>query len=480
MKDKNKDKFETFFRESLQTYGEDPSNLVWENLEPNIPKPESKKKPFWGWFFALAMLMLFMGGYWLKYDARMKNVQQAIQEQEIQLKNISNEVEKLNNNFSEQKINHSTIKENTSEENKSTLNKFKKQIETAITNNKQNISKSKKHNTFRTNKNYNNTFTNIKEKANLIKKEKLELTVSTVENIKTPITFLPSPLKNMESVPSIFGILKTPKRSLNPIDLIDYIGPSFKPSFEIFNYIGTTYPHIDLESPINSKKRDAMNFDFGILYNIPINQKWELQIGLGYAKRTIGTNFTKTFFYNSESLVNTNLYQSENTFQINSNYGRQILTNYFTNTKMNDGLDIEEGDAYSASISIVRIQEYINVPLFIKYKWSNPNERLIWTLKAGINDRIHFSVNSPGEVSYSEISHPRLQHNNSEVENFAHGNTASRFGLEIVLGAGVEYKLHKNVSFMLEPMFKTNIWERTPVNPYSLGIYSGLRCTFNR
>lgn len=481
MKDQNKDRFETFLHESLQTYGEDPSDQVWEKLEPNIPQPESKKRPFFGWFAMLAIVLLFFGGYWLKYNANMEKVQQVLHEQEVQLENISKEIEKINNDLKQQKINNSTsqitqpLKEKTQQ----------KTTETITVTTKQNNYNNKVTASQDPIKSYTTTLSNIISNSFVLdkpKQEKPQSSVSIIDKIEPSSEILKSKLETLTSIPSIFGDLKTSERVLNQIDPVDIIGPPKKASFEFYNYWGTNYPDINLQSPIsNFGRKDARNFDLGILYNIPLNQRWQLQIGLGYTRRSIGSNFENSFFYSdNELLINPNTFESNSTLILNSNYGRQILTNHFLNSKMNDGLDIEAGDAYSANISIVRTQEYVNVPLLIKYNWSDPYRKLKWTVKAGIIDRIYFKVNNPGEVTFSQISHPRLQHNYTEVENVGYGNTATRFGLEIALGAGVEYEFNKNFTLIFEPMFKTNIWERTPVNPYSLGIYSGVRWTFKR
>ena len=482
MKDNRKDKFEDFFAQSLKTYGENPSDSVWEELETKIPKPDDKKKPFIGWLFLLVLLLLSGSGFWYQQSSKLQEVNQAIQNQEEKLNTIVKEVEAINKNLNVG--NENNINSTKSSQHENQLLKREKSFD-----------KKQKQTNYKTTKSLENIHSLIDSKNTLSQKTISSNNQNTLKSITTisgielsnsnsleKIITTKLQLLATESIPSVFGEISIAERKLKPIDLVDFIGPERASSLEIYNYLGTTYPNIKLEDPINIfSKQGATNIDFGLLYNIPMKERWTLQVGMGFTQRTIGTVFDKSLEYgNNETFISNNLFQSKNTYQINSNYGRQIFTSYFTNTKMNDGQDIEAGDVYSANINLIRTQQYFSIPLIVKYQISHPSRKLKWTVKAGIFDRIYFKVNDIGVVHFENISHPRLKHNNTIVEDVAYGNTATRYGFELVLGSGIEYQFHKNLTLIFDPVFKTNILERTSVTPYTVGVYSGVRWTFSK
>ena len=514
MKDYKKDKFEAFIENSLSGYEENPSDLLWENLETKIPAPPEQSSNSKSWLFILVLLLFIGGGgYWLKYNSDIMEVNATLQNQEEKINSIAQEVAKINSTLGN-KINTSSlaIEENTMYEKEekqlnSGSNKIiqtknqKPTLHSDLNNNtKTDNVKTDFQNNFSKKSNLNQNITQSDKIISFPNISQQSIYNKTITNKKNNIPqyntdtksqVVPKSLKElmttpMENISSILGLVISENKKeedLNKIDLIDLIGKKErKIGFEFYSFYGALFPDINFESPINDfKKQNSKNFSIGLLHNIHFNKKWTLQIGLEVTERTIGSNFTKALQYgNVETLINNDQYQSNSSYQINTNYGRQIFNSYIVNNKMNDGLDIETGDYFLANINIVRTQKYFAIPLLFKYNISNPYKKLRWSAKGGIIDRIYFQENDIGEVAFQNISSARLEHNYTIVENVGHGNTATRLGVEVVLAAGMEYHFNDNLGIIIEPQFKKNILERTKINPYTIGFYSGLRWTFNK
>jgi len=494
MKDRKKDKFETFLEESLSDYSENPSDMVWKNLESKIPEPPKKSYYFLGRNFLMLSLCLFVIGYWWKSTSEISNVNLTLQNQEAKINSIVKEVEEINSNINNESLpTNQSIEKNTEQKEL----ELKKNQYSEKPKNENKIINSKFHNnTISTIPNFSSTIESTKKiitnsigtnNTFSIKTSKKENSLVKTSNDFEQISLQPKEdlLKtSIERLPSIYEKLNLNvdnKESLNKIDLVDLIGKdNFNNGFEFYSFYGAIFPNINLQSSFqNSKKQNSKNFSIGLLYNIRANEKLSLQFGFEFTERTIGVNFNKQLQYdNTETLISNNQYRSKNTYQINSNYGNQLFISYLVTTKMNDGMDIETGEYFDTKINIIRTQRYFAIPMFFKFHFSNPYKKLQWTSKIGVLNRIFFDVNDIGEVSIHNISHPRLIHENTIVENNEHGNVASRFGVELAASAGMEYHFNKHWGIIIEPTFKINILETTPYNPFTLGIYSGLRWSF--
>lgn len=516
MKEQKKDKFEAFMNESLSNYEEQPSELLWEQLEQNIPLPPKKDSYFNRWILLMVLLLLFGGGFWWIYNSDRNEINISLQNQDNKINTIAEEVAKIKSHLNKENktdyhpstevikeqqnsspLKNQAIKEQKTElviSNKTILNNTFSEIKKTNTS-KVKVLKSV-NNSIKTvaeiDKNSESSQLNFEEKSLI--NENLNQQIETKElnsidnNLKNNKQTAFEPLNKilnptLENIPSIMGsVISKNKNTLNKIDLIELIGKERKIGFEFYFFNGAIFPKIDLASPINNfKKQNSKNFSIGLLHNIHFNKRWTLQIGLEFTERTIGTNFNKALEYgNEETLIANNQYQSISTYQVESNYGRQTITSYLLNSKMNDGSDIETGEFFSANINLLRSQKYFAIPLFFKYTFSNPYKKLQWSAKVGVIDRIYFRVNDSGTIEFQDFSHPRLKHDYTLIENIGHGNTPSTFGVEVVLGAGMEYHFNKNIGIIVEPKFKINVLETSPINPYSIGIYTGLRWTFNR
>ena len=270
------------------------------------------------------------------------------------------------------------------------------------------------------------------------------------------------------------------EKSITPFELkksdllLDFKQPKSKISFEIYRNYSQVFPQLTTSGlGVQSSALPSRNIDIGSLFGVKIKKRILLQFGISYGIEYTGVQFQKTFNYaSSEVNLGNNVAQTHYSHQFNSNYENQIFTFFISNQKQNDGQDIITNEPFSLDVQVMRRQRYLSVPLTIKYLLGNQSKRLTGSLKAGVFQKIAFFENQLAEVKVNSISAPRLTSSRVAVTQIGKPN---RKELSYILGAGVEFKIDKQLAIVLEPNFKKSLFKFNNVSPYAIGVYVGLR-----
>ncbi len=235
------------------------------------------------------------------------------------------------------------------------------------------------------------------------------------------------------------------------------IGPSIAPVY--FNSIGNGSPiHSDFAS--NSKSGNV-NLSFGVNVSYDISKKLSLRSGIhkvdyGYNTNDIAFLSTLNSFNNISNIDYT---KSSRNIIVESNL---IKPSAFD-------IASKETPAANASLDGSMLQQfgYIEMPLEITY--SLINKKVGVNLIGGISSM--FLVDNNIILESDGLSTEIGEANNINSVNFSTN-----------IGFGINYKLTSKAQFNIEPMFKyhLNTFSETSGNfqPYSIGIYSGIKFKF--
>ena len=471
MKYSDKDKFEDFFQKNLKDYNSSPSDDLWSELEHRIPPPpeSNSNKKIGGWLFLiLGIVLLFSMMQLWNYETEIETINQTLEKQEQKITSISND-----------------LKNNSTNKTKETTTNFSKESEIVDFKNNE-ISSSKKTSKlispFKSNSFEKNINENIQDVNTLLNTEKLNTKskVGFSNEIKDAIPKNDfSIIAEVGKINSLDIFLDTPigieKFDRPPYKLIDFKYPKVRNgSFELYRNYSWVYPKIAFEDQgVQSTSMPARNIDIGLFYGVKLTDRIILQFGVSYGKEYTGLQFRKFFDYaENEILVDNDLTQTKYRYQFNTNYGRQIFDSFILNDKENDGQDVVAGDPFFMDIQVIRRQQYLTVPVVLKYLWNNKNKRLAGSVKFGVFQKFNFLEDQLAEITVNNISESRLSYDRTSITRI--GNSTPR-NISFILGAGIEYKLDSQLVLVLEPNVKKSIFGFNGASPYTLGFYTGIR-----
>jgi len=467
MEDSNKDKFEQFFQENLKDYNSSPSDDLWSELEYRIPPPPKTSfyKKIGGWVvLAIGLLILFSFTQWWQHKNELNKINQTLQQHQQEITTISND---LNNNNNSKSIEEPTeiISTNSNPRNFKNNNKTKSTLP---------------HSDLKIIKeNFNNIveerYTTSKHVTTLLQNDNLAKTPIEIKE-KYPKERIPSIAKPVFINP-IDIFLDKPVTSLdlkNPDLLLDFRRPKSKISFEIYRNFSQLFPPLKISDfGIQSTTLPSRSIDIGSLFGIKLKKRVLLQIGISYGIESTGVQFQKTFNYSSSEInVGNNATQTHYSHQFNSNYENQTFNFFLLNQKQNDGQDIVANEPFTMDIQVTRRHRYLSVPLSIKYLLGDHNKRLTGSIRAGVFQKITYFENQLAEVKVNNISVSRLTADRITVAQLG---TPYKKDLSYIIGAGVEFKIDKQLAIVLEPNFKKSFFKFNNVSPYAIGVYAGLR-----
>ena len=502
MKDSEKDKLEQFFQNSLEHYQEQPADDAWEKMERSIPPPPAapvrfsgKNKTWLGLFLIIGMLFLIAVGFWGN-SQQLNEIKMSVDLQDEKIKAMASERLQKTIQAEEdflRKNEDTSIKETQESEGIGKLSNSifaKKQlgtiggdllIETDF-GKRDNRSTEKLSNKF-LNENINSNIDLLKEDNPT---EFLNTKSESVEAVKSSqkISAENRTFETLDSIESLFSEAILAERK--PIENFTIIGLEKelpKRGFELFGNISKIFPRQKIiNSGVSFENQQNDNVDIGLLYHIPFNQNWSLQFGIGMGRTVHSSIIPKAFEYASnEVTLGDDLLQTNYYYQLENNYDGKIgVTTYFDNQKQNDGQDVLPGDYFSTEIILSRKQDYLVVPLLLKYTHGNENRRLRWTMKTGIFERIYFKKGNYNSIEIKNISSTRLSHNQTQFEIIEGVKSNRKMEMEFVLGTGIEYAPNQNFTIVLEPIFKKAITLQEQIEPATFGIYTGLRWNFTK
>ena len=118
---------------------------------------------------------------------------------------------------------------------------------------------------------------------------------------------------------------------------------------------------------------------------------------------------------------------------------------------------------------------YFQVPLFIRYKVGKGKYR--FTLKSGFIQK--FLINEKIEVSSVNPEFDRLENSMSNIT--INQKSASSISVDVLFGAGAEYRLSLRNSIHLQSAFSYSLQEIYPgLKPFSVGLQLGLQHKIGR
>lgn len=472
MKHSDKDKFEQFFQDNLKDYKSSPSDDFWMELEDRIPPPPKSSlfKKVGGWIgVLLGIILLFSVTQWWQHKKEIAKISQTLESQEEKITSVSNDLKNTTTNKSQETTTSLPKEKEVVDFQKTKISSFQKtnKVNNTPTNNifKKNINENIKDVNVllqaetKTTKNKNNFSSKLKEVST--KSETPRIAEVEIEEINSLNTLLDIPVESKE--------IDKP-----PFLLLDFSYPKANRSFEIYRNYSWLYPKIGFKDQgIQSVSLPSRNIDMGILYGIKVTKRLMVQFGINYGKEHTGLQFRKFLNYaENETFIDNNVALTQYTYQFDTNYGKQVFDSFILNEKLNDGQDVVTNDAFYVDLQVKRIQQYLAVPVVVKYFCGNEKKRLTGNLKFGIMQKFIFIEDQIAEVDAYNISESRLNYERTDIKTIDAPTTRN---LNFILGAGLEYKLDRQLIFVVEPNIKKSIFGFDGVSPYTLGIYTGLR-----
>ncbi len=400
---------EKFFHDKLDQYGDEPGEEFWAALEPMIPPPPKKRRRgllLW-WFFG-GLLLVALGGYVWANQKSLSLLEEKMlsQEQEIEvLKNKKEEaqIKVLKNEKEQEKI----AEEKIALIEKSTIAKNQNQSQSQ----KENRKDQKPHE-IKTNQ--SETIKTEDKKAIKFSNERSTIPLSSAPLNATPLLSETSIVKQEQSaIPTVVGEADSEKdkgataeRLLwNAFDFLDIkrdslvalekeerpelVPPIVKPQWEPRLGIGVFYeswfkvfapgyvedrvgtePNASYTWLINVTDLEFTGHTFGVNFQIPLAEKWELGTGIALTKFGVSSTTQKdleidlenaverpgdflfnNYFYNIESFLGRTYYETGLSYRLAEELEDQPM----------------QGDTFSISVNENIALDYLYIPLHLKY-----------------------------------------------------------------------------------------------------------------
>ncbi len=295
---------------------------------------------------------------------------------------------------------------------------------------------------------------------------------STIENSGISIEPINS-LNFMAAKPIVAEYMVN--RELPLIALPKQKGKSF--SLEAYTSISKTFPNSSVKTDNRSKvKNGQLSFDIGGLFNLGLNRNWDIQIGVGFNRMVINDAVYADLIlareeYNEPRGTYTSLYS----YTVITPSGEMIVNTALSNQRVNDGRDLQEGDPFQLDLQYQDEIQYFQVPLFIRYKMGKGKYR--FTLKSGFVQK--FLVDEKIKISSVNPKFDRLENDMSNILNSQ--TSASTTSVDVLFGAGAEYRLSLRNSIHLQSTFSYSLKEIYPgLKPFSVGLQLGLQHKIGR
>lgn len=476
----SKKNLDNLFQEKLTNFKEAPDDSVWKSIEASLNKEKKDRKviPIW-WRLAgiAALLAVLLYIFPIKNTINIDPIISDTENSELPNadKNISKEITiPATNEVVENELVDETKQINVEKnQNKFTVPNNSKINHKAIV--KNNVSSEE------LNKNTEKYNSNLEPKQNTIsndiadnhKKESENITLSKEEEIITNAAF--NSIKENEIVQNDISDKQAEKNNRTSIyDIIDKknieeeiiventerkwsINPNIAPVY--FNGIGNGSPiHTDFAT--NSKSGN-INLSFGINVAYTVSKKLSLRTGIhrvNYGYNTNDIAFSSSL--NSESdLANIDYAQGANNIVVESNTKQVAFSDVaaketLSNTSLNGSMLQQFG--------------YLEMPLELNY--------------ALIDKKIGLNLIGGFSSLFLTDNNVILESGEGLTTEVGEANNVNSVNFSTNIGFGLNYNLNPKTQFNIEPMFKyqLNTFSKTAGNfqPYSIGIYSGIKFKF--
>ena len=462
-KDSNKN-LEDFFRNSLKNYQAEPSNDLWDRIEENIPaKPSRKVRPAYILLALLLLLTIGFGYEYLQFKNQMLSVNETVVAQSQELNELKSQLEtvkeqlntSLQSTEKEAVANESELGGDLAQSSSTDSNPIKSATPIIGTN---------------VNSNAITTADDDEKKVDVKATDNQTVTTqikSETENFSTDFGQIET-IEFLAEKPVEINCSKEQKLPL--LDLPVKKGKQL--SLEVYSSILNTFP--------NSTKTDAgqsnlkgwkPSFDLGTLFNLGLNDRWDVQIGVGYSKMVITDAISTDLIYAREELDQSRgIYTSFYSYTVNTPAGDIIVNTSLANQRINDGRDVEEGDPFTLDLQYQDEIQYFQLPVYVRYKMGKGRYR--FTMKGGFIQK--FLLEEKIKLNAVNPEFDRLQNDMTQI--LGNQNSVRTTSIDALFGAGAEFRLSLKNSFHLQSTFSYSLQEIYPgMKPFSVGLQLGFQ-----
>ena len=482
-----KNNLEELYKEKLKDFNELPEQHVWESITASLDKKKKKRIiPIWfklGGVAALLAFLFYMVNLFEDSTSPISEITDVENTSDKIPVTVKDKQPYFKDNSNENSLNATEVAadDNTNEANinRITTTKTNEKEETYTSNsNSKNIYKNVGQNN--TNRDIAIGNTTPKEKQNQIdyskiseksldtklassktKKEEEKQKFSVAQNTTEAIPQTTENKKNNKK--SIFDVIE--KQKEEELAIAEKkgnkwsVGPSVAPVY--FDAIGQGSPiHPDF---IENSKSGNVNLSYGLTVAYNLGKRLKIRSGIhkiDYGYDTDEVVFSSSITQNSVDVINNiNFSETSRTIVVGSKENRSRLSNVDTNGFSQQSLQRE--GSLSQQIG------YLEVPLELNYTLID--RKVGVNLIGGLSSLflVDNSVSLESQGLITEVG---------EANNINTVNFSTNFGV------GFSYKLSPKIYINVDPIFKyqLNTFSDTAgdFNPYSIGVYSGLRLNF--
>ncbi|MFV8341621.1 hypothetical protein [Flavobacterium sp. XS2P39] len=219
----------------------------------------------------------------------------------------------------------------------------------------------------------------------------------------------------------------------NDLNLLVYVSPT---------YGGIMSKNSPLDSRLNTNpKTSEIKWSYGIFLNYAATEKWSMRFGISK---------TNLSFITKNATVNVSDYK-------NINYSKNISNTFIYN---NFG--------FSKTMTITQDISYTEIPLEINYNINNKK----------------FGISSILGLSYLFLDKNSIfiETENGNRLNIGNTKNLSENTFSVNAGISIDYKFSRKIKVYIEPMLKYHLIDyknnSNYINPYSIGVQTGLHFSF--
>jgi hypothetical protein len=461
-KESNKNNLEDFFRNSLKSYSENPSNDLWGRIAENIPdKPSKRLKPA---YILLALLLLMTIGFGYEYfhfKNQMLTVNETVILQKQELNNLKNQLDIVKGQLqSASQTPNIESKPGDKIEKALSVQSVSKESQSFLIPNIETSKTTFAVSDFGFEKTESINGLTVAKNQEIPNQPVAKLETSEPVNAIDLHDFQPITAKNFTEIELPF--LTIPTKRNKPFSL------------ELYASALRTFPNNSKMTGNQAEvKNRELSSDFGALFNLGLSKNWDIQIGVGYNKKVINDAVSADLIYSREELdpARGSTYTSYYSYTVNTPSGETLVNSSLSNQKINDGSDLEVGDPFQLSLQYRDEIHYFQLPVFVRYKIGKGRYR--FTMKTGFIQK--FLLDEKIKLSSVDADFDRLKNDWSYISN-NNQTSAATTSIDALFGAGVEFILSPINSIHLQSTFSYSLKEIYPdLRPISIGLQLGLQ-----
>ena len=225
-----------------------------------------------------------------------------------------------------------------------------------------------------------------------------------------------------------------------------------KPQYYVFAHADiSAFNHFEKQSFIDSRLDNydtttELQYNYGIYFGFIASEKLNIRIGINKTSLSLSTNNVPLISQNPNN----------------------VISGYFSNVDYNTALSNEQLAEYfgASDVTLTQNIRFIEIPLEAKYKVYDGT----------------IAIEAIGGISTLFLSKNEVKAEaNDKFLYLGKVNNGRQASASLNLGAGLSYKIGKNLQVNIEPMFKYYFRSFEVTNkPYSLNVQAGLQYNFSQ